>query len=284
MTSLPPSSRPMSYSLSAYGRMAADSVRMEAYLEAMSRVIKPGSIVVDLGTGPGVMALHACRMGAARVYAVEPDDSIAIAAELAIANGMADRIGLAQQYAERLDLPERADVIVSDLRGAVPLHGVHPAIIANVRERWLKPGGTLIPMRDTVSAALVRTGRHYDSIVSPWQPQAGLDLAPALKWALGSPKKSRLAAEDLVTAPRAWTVLDYRTFTPVPEIGADVSWTIDAPATACGVLLWTDAELLDGVGFSNAPGPRAAIHGQMLLPWTRPVELAAGDSVKMSLT
>jgi len=272
------------YSLPAYGRMVADEVRMNAYLEALRRAIKPGDIVVDLGAGPGVLALHACRLGAARVYAIEPDDSIGIAAELAAANGMADRIGLAQQYAERLDLPERADVIVSDLRGAVPLHGAHPAVILNVRERWLKPGGTLIPMRDTIQAGLVRPGPHYDRVVDPWRPQAGLDLAPALKWALGIPRKSRLAAEDLATAPRQWAVLDYRALTASDAFTGEVAWSVDEPATACGVALWTDAELLDGVGFSNAPGPRAAIHGQMLLPWTRPVALAKGEQVKVSLT
>jgi protein arginine N-methyltransferase 1 len=272
------------YSLSAYGRMVADEPRMGAYLAAMQRVIQPGSIVVDLGAGPGVMALHACRLGAARVYAIEPDDNIAIAAELAAANGMADRIALAQQYAERLDLPERVDVIVSDLRGAVPLHGAHPAVIVNVRERWLKPGGTLIPMRDTVQASLVRSGPHYDGIVEPWRPQAGLDLSPALKWALGGPKKARFDADDLVTPPRAWAVLDYRTIVARDVVAGEVSWEVGAPATACGMALWTDAELLDGIGFSNAPGPRAAIHGQMFLPWSRPVELGAGDRVTAALT
>lgn len=271
------------YTLSAYGRMVADRPRMDAYLEAMARVIRPGSIVVDLGCGPGVMALHACRLGAAKVYAVEPNDAIGIAVELAAANGMADRIGFAQQYAERLELPERVDVIVSDLRGAVPLHGPHPAIIANVRERWLRPGGTLIPMRDTVMAGLVRPGAHYDALVEAWQPQHGLDLAPALKWVLGSTQKVRLDAGDVALAPQRWTVLDYRSFKPVGAVAGDLAWSVDEPVAACGVALWTEAELLEGIGFSNAPGPHAAIHGQLLLPWSRALALRKGDRVKVAL-
>jgi protein arginine N-methyltransferase 1 len=272
------------YSLSAYGRMVADKVRVDAYLEAMARVIRPGSVVVDLGAGPGVMALHACRLGAARVYAIDPDPSIAIAVELAAANGMADRIAVAQQYAERLDLPERVDAIVSDLRGAVPLHGAHLSVIANVRERWLKPGGTLIPMRDTVEAALVRPGPHYDVVTGPWERrQEGLDLTPALKWALGSPKKARLEAGALASPPRSWIELDYRVNTGTDGAG-EMTWTVEEPVTACGVAMWTRAELLEGVGFSNAPGPEAAIHGQQFLPWLRPVELARGERVKVAIS
>ena len=56
------------YTISHYGNMIADRVRMGGYLEAMARAIRPGSVVADIGCGPGILALHACRLGAARVY------------------------------------------------------------------------------------------------------------------------------------------------------------------------------------------------------------------------
>jgi hypothetical protein len=64
------------YSVSAYGRMIADKVRVAAYTEALKRAITPGCTVLDIGTGTGFFAMLACRMGAARVYAIEPDDVI----------------------------------------------------------------------------------------------------------------------------------------------------------------------------------------------------------------
>jgi len=80
------------YSLHFYGQMLADTPRMDAYLAALRQAVKPDSVVLDLGCGPGVFALMACKFGARRVYAVEPDNIISVAREAAVANGCADRI------------------------------------------------------------------------------------------------------------------------------------------------------------------------------------------------
>ena len=71
------------YSLHFYGQMIADSSRMDAYAAALRQTIKPDSVVMDLGCGPGVFALLACKLGARRVYAVEPDNVVGLAREAA---------------------------------------------------------------------------------------------------------------------------------------------------------------------------------------------------------
>jgi len=55
------------YSLDEFGDMTADSLRFAAYSEAIQKAVRPGDIVVDLGCGPGIFALLACRAGAKRV-------------------------------------------------------------------------------------------------------------------------------------------------------------------------------------------------------------------------
>ena len=67
------------YSLAGYGKMIADKVRMDAYSQALRRAVKPGSVVVDIGAGTGICAMLACRFGARKVYAIEPDDAIHVA-------------------------------------------------------------------------------------------------------------------------------------------------------------------------------------------------------------
>src|SRR5262245_17467881 len=111
----------MMYSLTGYGNMIADRVRYEAYSHALQKAIRPGSVVLEIGTGPGIFAVQACRLGAARVYAVEPDPVIQVAREIAHANSCADKIEFIEGLSTRAELPVKADVIVSDLRGILPL-------------------------------------------------------------------------------------------------------------------------------------------------------------------
>ena len=64
-----------------------------------------------------------------------------MAREIAAANGFADRIDFFQELSTEVELPERADVIVSDLRGVLPAYQHHIGAIADARERLLAPGG-----------------------------------------------------------------------------------------------------------------------------------------------
>src|SRR5688572_5881715 len=108
------------YNLRGHAAMIADSVRMDAYAAALERAVRPGCVVLDIGTGAGMMALIACRLGARKVYAVDPGTSIHLARAAARDSGLADRIEFIQDLSTRVELPERADVIVCDLRGVLP--------------------------------------------------------------------------------------------------------------------------------------------------------------------
>src|ERR1044072_9811765 len=107
------------YSVHFYGQMIADTPRMEAYAMALRRAVKPDSVVMDLGCGPGVFALLACKFGARRVYAVEPEGIIGLAREAAAANGFADRIEFFENLSTGITLSEPATVIISALRGVL---------------------------------------------------------------------------------------------------------------------------------------------------------------------
>src|SRR5215204_5993778 len=155
------------YSLHFYGQMLADAPRMDAYAAALRRVIRPDSIVMDLGCGPGVFALLACKLGARRVYAVEPDNVIGLAREAAAANGSADRIEFFEDLSFNITVPEPATIIISDLRGCLPLFEQHLPAIKDARERLLARGGVLIPHRDILWAAPVEAPDRYDEIIGP---------------------------------------------------------------------------------------------------------------------
>lgn len=264
--------------------MLAEGPRMTAYTAALERAVKPGSVVLDLGCGPGVFALIACRLGARRVYAVEPDNVIEIAREVVKANGFSDRVEFLQKLSTEITLAEQADVIVSDLRGVLPLYGRHIPSIVDARKRLLAPNGTLIPCRDVLWTAVVETADRYQEIVGPWEAH-GFDLSAATRIVTNTWRKTRIEARDLLTEPSRWATLDYYQLESA-DVRAEIAWTIARPGTAHGIAIWFDSELIEDapVCFSNAPGGPELIYGNALLPFSRPVSVAAGDRINLTLS
>src|SRR5258706_609933 len=168
------------YDIYDHGRMIADRVRGDAYARAIAATVRPGDVVVDLGTGTGVLAVLACRAGARRVYAIEPAGIIEVAREIAAANGCLDRIELLQSDARAIKLAEKANVVIADLRGTIPFFTASLAVLIDARNRFLAEGGALIPQKDIMAAALVESPDAYAVHDQPWaSPWEGIDLTPA---------------------------------------------------------------------------------------------------------
>ena len=273
----------MGYSLSGYGDMIVDRGRMEPYARALRGAVKPGCVVLDVGAGTGIFSLLACQAGAGKVHAVEPNDAIEVARMAAAANGFADRIAFHQALASDVEIPERADVVISDLRGVLPLHQrLVPAII-DVRRRLLAPEGILIPRRDTLWVALVEDAKLRARHDEPWlKNEYGLDLRSGRELVTSAWRRASARAEQLLAPPVRWATLDYATIER-PGVAGEAEWTVEREGAAHGLLVWFDAELAEGIGFSNAPGQPELIYGQAFFPLRETVAVAPGDHVRVEL-
>jgi protein arginine N-methyltransferase 1 len=271
------------YTIRGHGTMIADTVRMDAYAAALEQVVRPGCVVLDIGTGTGMMAMLACRLGARKVYAIDPGDSIHLARAAARASGFADRIELIQNLSTRVELPERADVVVSDLRGVLPLFEHHVASIADARDRLLAPEGVLVGRTDTVFAAPVEAEDEYRRITEPWDAHGrGFDLSVPRRAALNSWTKARLLPGELLGEPRTWAVLDYRAIRD-PEVRATMEWTALRGGTVHGIAAWFHAELANGIGFTTGPEGPETVYGTGFFPLLEPVTVDEGDAVTVEL-
>jgi protein arginine N-methyltransferase 1 len=252
-------------------------------MQAIEAAVRPGNVVVDLGSGPGFFALIACRAGARRVYAIDLAEIVAFGRHFATANSFADRIEFLQGDSRQMQLPERADVVVSDIRGALPFSGHSIGSLEDARQRFLVEGGTMIPQRDTLYAAIVESGKFYDEIRSPWQSSAkGLDLSPALSYVLNNIHSTHITQEQLVTEPQSWWVIEYMK-SPSTRAAATLHFQTQRSATAHGVAVWFDTQLFGKIGFSCAPGGAETVYGHSFLPWLEPVVVSAGQEIQVEL-
>lgn len=271
------------YDIHDHGRMIADRVRGDAYARAIAATVRRNDVVVDVGTGTGVFAVLACQAGARMVYAIESSAIIEVAREIADGNGCFDRIKFFHSDSREIRLPEKANVLIADLRGTIPFFTSSLDALIDARDRFLVEGGALIPQRDIVFAALAESADAYEMHDQPWSLRwEEIDLTAARRLAVNSMKKRMIEREELISEPAMVVVLDYATIATT-----DFEATIELHATrdgiAHGFALWFDTLLAPEISFSNAPGSPPTIYGRSFVPFEAPVVLTQGDAIVVDL-
>jgi protein arginine N-methyltransferase 1 len=272
------------YSLAGFGRMVTDNIRIDSYAQALKREIKAGHVIADIGTGPGILALLACRFGARRAYAFEPSGVIDLAKEIASANGFADRIEFIPKKSTESSLPERVNTIVSDIRGILPFFGQSLVSIIDGRERFLTPNGRMIPSSDTLWIAGVQAPEFYQEQLGPWNDRPyDFDMSAARLRTVNSISQCWVTTEQIFLEPRCLTTLDYMTLKKT-DLDATASWTVDHASQGHGVVLWFDSVLADGITLTNRPGAPPLIYKQAFFPWPSPLAVCPGDTVTVTVS
>ncbi len=282
------------YSLADYARMLASDTRREAYMAALRAVVGPGKTVLDLGAGTGFFALYAASLGAKHVVAVDHNPALAVARRAAHANGFSQRMTFLDARIEDAKLPEvvrdGVDVIVSDLRGMLPLNQRALQATQRAKEEWLAPRGVLIPASDVLCIAGVESAAAYERLVRVF---SGASMGVTFDCSLGRTHAVNDAYQDrghgswiptggLVTDVAEWGVVVHGA-PPPPRFDATVTLTVQRACTVHGYAVWFVAKLFGAHGFSTAPGTDMP-YGRAFLPLESPLPLAAGNSVEVRIS
>jgi len=263
--------------------MLLDKIRCDAYREAIQRTVKPGDVVVDLGAGTGLLSFFALQAGARHVYAIEMTGIADAATELIEANGFRDRVTLVRKSSKKARLPERCDVLVTETLSTFCFDTENIIeFVAEARERFLKPGGRIIP-------------ESADTFLLPFSSEAfgigqlpprfyDLDYRPLIKRLSAEYRHVRASGKPFLalSEPALCYHVDFRRDTQSPG-RTFAPFRIIADGRLDGFLGWFEARLSEEVTLSNSPYLPLTSWWQLYLPVAKQPHYRAGQTMLLYL-
>ena len=276
--------------LAEHEEMLSDSVRVGAYHQAIRRNVQAGDVVLDLGTGTGLLAFLASRAGASKVYAIEHSDFIEVAREIARHNGIAN-IEFVQANSREFTPPEPVDVVVHEQMGDELFNENMLQNVLDLRDRVLRPGGRILPARfrlyiEPVAMHEAMRVRRFWNIDLP----EGIDLAPmerspvAARFDTGRNEQLWVRPGSVATTigvPQPLLELDLHTLQGVGELATDhvVERTATTGAIVDGACVWFEAIFDDATTLTTSPLATNTSWGNRMFRLDR--EVGAGEVLRL---
>lgn len=262
--------------------MLVDEVRTNAYRAAITSVVKPGDVVVDIGTGSGILSLFACEAGAAKVFSIE-GGPMAGTAQLASRHlGHGDRMHVLRGHSPEVELPERANVLVTETMGSLGFDEGILGFVLDARERLLTENATIVPQRLALLIAPVEIHAEYDKYISWWsKPHYGFDFSPLRVFASNSLLFIDLRPGVEVARAREITGVDLASFTSRVVRGV-TTFKAERDADVHGFAVWFDATLANDIHVDSRR-TQASSWKQGFLPLEVPIRVERGQTIEVDL-
>lgn len=273
----------MSLIVDEHRQYLADQERVFAFRDAISEVVNAGDVVLDLGTGTGILGLLACRAGAKRVYSIDEGGMIELAREICRANGFDDRMTFIKGLSTRVNLPEQVDVVVADQIGRFGFDAGLLDYFTDARKRFLKPAGVMIPSRVDLCVAPVESPEMWDQVEFWNNSEVGFNLRPARSLAANTGYPVKFHPEHLLGAPVSTASLDLSV--EISEsLNLEASIVAKRTGSLHGIGGWFSARLSDNVIMSNSPLATHRINRMnVFFPIDGPVAIAKGDLIHIKM-
>jgi tetratricopeptide (TPR) repeat protein len=265
--------------------MMNDEVRNKAYSDALKLAVGDGDVVLDIGTGSGLLSLMAAARGAEKVITCETSRTIAEAAkEIIDINGYREKISVLNKKSTDLivgvDLPQRADLIISEVFSSEFVgEGVRTTIL-DAKKRLLKKGGRMIPQSGKIRIALIDNSPEIFNNTSVASVH-GFDLS----------KFNSISQNKFNLKPR-----DYPLFLSNPEdafninlydeseiIGEEkiIKLRVNQNGLCVGLIQWIWIHLYKEIEYENKPGENDSHWATPIYLFDEPVVAKIGDVLEI---
>ncbi|HEX4364891.1 MAG TPA: 50S ribosomal protein L11 methyltransferase [Solirubrobacteraceae bacterium] len=265
-----------------HASLVADVDRVDRFRDAIHEVVRPGDVVVDIGTGTGLLAYFACQAGAARVFAIEEGPIIELAREIAMINRLDDRVEFFNDRSYRVQLPEQADVLVSETLWNFGVGEGMIGTLTDARRRFLKPGARVIPEAVDLHVAPVQADGVYAMLHDRPPDRDGLDLSPIRYYQVNNVHMPHLSDENFLAKP-ALLVSTELDGSAEADFEADVTVLATRSGVMHGTCGWFRSRLSPSVVLENEPPSVKSSWAHAFFPVLNPIAVQTGDEISLHI-
>ena len=265
--------------------MMNDEERNKAYSDALKLAVGDGDVVLDIGTGSGLLSLMAAASGAEKVITCETSRTIAEAAkEIIDINGYSGKISVLNKKSTDLiigvDLPQRADLIVSEVFSSEFVgEGVRTTIL-DANKRLLKKGGRIIPQSGKIRIALIDNSPEIFSNTSVATVH-GFDLS---KFNSISQSKFPFKTRDkpfLLSNPEDAFDINFYDEGEVVREEKIIKLRVNQNGLCVGLIQWIWIHMYKELEYENKPGENDSHWTTPIYLFEEPVVAKIGDVIEI---
>jgi len=262
--------------------MLNDEQRNAVFEEALRNAITPDTVVLDIGSGTGLLAMMAARAGAKQTFTCEMVPALAeLARETVERNGLSDRIVTLDKKSMSLiignQMMRKANLLVTETVDCGLLAEGIVASIAHAKANLLTEDAQIVPCAATVYAMVVESPRLRN--LNCVQTAAGFDVSLINRYAQAHYFPVRLGAFDYtpLTDPFEVFHFDFANGAIIPD-RKTITVRTRRDGTGHCIVFWFDMQLDSETSISNEPG--SSTHWEQALQCLeKEVALRAGETV-----
>ena len=275
-----------------HSKMLADSVRVDTYRIGIARHVRPGDVVIDLGTGTGLLAFFAAKSRAKKVYAIDHSNIIEVAKEIAKRNGFGN-IQFVKTNSRAFSPPEKADLIIHEQMNQALFGENLVENLLDLKKRALKSGGAILPGQfDLFIEPVVMKDEYFFPYI--WEiDNLGLDLKFLRDCSVIEPFKSHryrfqsvkgFFVDRFLCSPEAVMSIDINKIHSADEIPKklEISRTVAQGGVLEGFCVYFRAHFDEQTSFDTSPMNRQTSWENLVFRAERK-HFGAGDQISYSV-
>ncbi len=271
-------------------KMLADTIRCQRYHDALVKHVKPDSVVVDLGTGTGILAIFAAKCGAKKVYAIDHSDIIQHAEKLAKREGLTN-IEFIHGHSSRFVPNSKVDILVHDQIGSYLFDEKMIVNIVDLRERVMRSDGLILPghydlFLEPVQMHSDRVVRHiWDEKICGVDITSLSELEVPYSWYHRFSFNDPGAVDHFLCEPESVLSFDLHTINEESQLPTQLSYSrpVVKGGRIDGFLVYFHARFDDEVFFTTGPEADRAMSWSYQLLRTKPLQYETGQTLNFNI-